>query len=601
MCKLSVIAQAAEFREIRLKPGEKSLYRHINRDVGIKFPIKVDIALSAHKVSLLLQAELGALDFPISDQFAKHRGQFQQDKSAVLQHVNRLIRCVIDCQLGLGDSVSARNALELARSFAARVWDNSPLQLKQLDQIGNVAVRKFANANVNSIEALENTEAHRIETVIGRGPPFGMKLLSTVAKFPKLRVSVKSTGNQTTTQRCIEIKLKAEIGFLNERIPFYFHRKPIYICFLAETSNGQIIDFRRMAASKLQNGHSVFLTAELTKQSQYVTCYVMCDEIAGTCRFAEFKPDLPASLFSNLTEQIVSGGKMTDKANASEGGQSHGRRQKRKSSNEFDDSGLGDDDLLAAESAEIMEIDCFDDPMAPIKPREKREIPKKQRLYDRGGESVLLKNGNWACNHRCKDKAKCKHLCCREGLHNPPKQPKKPSGDKTEGNDRVRSLMNAVNDHSAESILPTPPKEDLMPEKIISGQRADQPQEAVSRTKSTNPNSEAHGTAASAEETGAQSSLVAKDRSTEAEPEGDGDFYIEDPFESEWVTISPEDIDDFPTHLVVRVQQVQRPRRRTMSAKMGLGTMLIGMISAVTIARNTPTQRESKPVQRTQY
>lgn len=33
---------------------------------------------------------------------------------------------------------------------------------------------------------------------------------------------------------------------MNEKIPTYFQRRPVYVCFLAETSDGSIIDFRRM-------------------------------------------------------------------------------------------------------------------------------------------------------------------------------------------------------------------------------------------------------------------------------------------------------------------------------------------------------------------
>jgi ATP-dependent DNA helicase HFM1/MER3 len=45
---------------------------------------------------------------------------------------------------------------------------------------------------------------------------------------------------------------------------------------------------------------------------------------------------------------------------------------------------------------------------------------------------VQLDNGKWACNHRCKDKTACKHMCCREGVEKPPKKvPKKASNDKS--------------------------------------------------------------------------------------------------------------------------------------------------------------------------
>lgn len=35
-----------------------------------------------------------------------------------------------------------------------------------------------------------------------------------------------------------------------------------------------------------------------------------------------------------------------------------------------------------------------------------------------------LSNGNWNCNHRCKDKQVCKHNCCRQGTESKPKPPK---------------------------------------------------------------------------------------------------------------------------------------------------------------------------------
>ena len=77
---------------------------------------------------------------------------------------------------------------------ALKVWDNSPWQMKQLDQIGTVAVRRLAATGITSIEALEFTEAHQIDMTLSRNPPFGSKLLARVAEFPKLRVSVKLTG-----------------------------------------------------------------------------------------------------------------------------------------------------------------------------------------------------------------------------------------------------------------------------------------------------------------------------------------------------------------------------------------------------------------------
>lgn len=151
-------------------------------------------------MSLLLQSELGAIEYPDNEGLQKHKFAFNQDKALIFVHVNRLAKCLIDCQIARGDSIGTLNALELARSFGARVWDHSPLQMKQIDQIGVVAVRKLAAAGITSIEDLECAEAHQIEVVLSKNPPFGAKLLARLKEFPRLRVAVKMSKKV-----CVEV------------------------------------------------------------------------------------------------------------------------------------------------------------------------------------------------------------------------------------------------------------------------------------------------------------------------------------------------------------------------------------------------------------
>lgn len=63
--------------------------------------------------------------------------------------------------------------------------------MKQLEQIGVVAVRKLAAAGITSMEDLECTEAHQIQVLLSKNPPFGSKLLARLREFPKLWVAVK--------------------------------------------------------------------------------------------------------------------------------------------------------------------------------------------------------------------------------------------------------------------------------------------------------------------------------------------------------------------------------------------------------------------------
>jgi hypothetical protein len=436
--QISILAQADEFHDIRMKAGEKTLFKEMNKDVSIKFPIKVDVALPAHKISLLIQSELGGVEFPATDAYKKHKQQYQQDKGIVFQHVNRLIRCIIDCQLYLQDSVSARHALELGRSLAARVWDSSPLQIKQLEQIGNIAVRKLAGAGINSMEILENTEPHRIEAVLQKNPPFGMRLLSKLADFPKLRVSVKQIGKESKAEAHVEVKLSAVIGFLNDKVPLSFHRKPIYICFMAETSDGKIVDFRRMQAKRIQSEHEILIQANLSKPTAFIACHVMCDEVAGTSRSAEIKLDnIPTRLFPPL-QALRQDGKRATKSNVSPIiGNFKAANQILEGTDDFGDGGLEDDDLLAAETlegVEVMDIDnLFEEENNTTKTKRSRtkstdsNRKSKNQLRERtSDEPVRLENGKWACNHTCRrDNKACKHKCCNEGLDRPRKPPKK--------------------------------------------------------------------------------------------------------------------------------------------------------------------------------
>lgn len=153
----------------------------------------MSLGLAAHKISIIIQSILGAADILWDKDTAKHRNQYGHEVATVFKQLHRLIRCVIDCQICLGDSVAIGNALLLQRSICAQAWDDAPIHMKQISDIGVVSVRKLVNASIRSIEELELAEPSRIEMILGRNPPFGMKLLERLKSFPKLRVSVQAT------------------------------------------------------------------------------------------------------------------------------------------------------------------------------------------------------------------------------------------------------------------------------------------------------------------------------------------------------------------------------------------------------------------------
>ncbi|KAK5119691.1 hypothetical protein LTR85_007267 [Meristemomyces frigidus] len=458
---LSAISQAAEFKDVRFRAGEKPAYKDLNKNSSIKFPIPVNLDAPAHKVSLIIQSTLGAVELPGEE--GKHRIEYMSAKTTIFQTVRRLVRCIVDCQLYLDDAVTTRNALMLARSLGAQVWDDSPLHMKQLEGVGLVSVRKLAVAGIKSIEDIENAEAHRLEQLMSRQPPFGRQLQERARAFPKLRISLKAMGEPVIKKgEHVTIKVKADIGFLNERVPEFFNKRPVYVCLLAETSDGHKVHFARISAKKLNNGQDVLFSANLTNASQTVRAYVMCDEIAGTARHAMLKPEIPAIAFPPLkTAEQMNQQRTSHAPNSSKRRASAGKAiaDADNASDDFGGAELDDADFTMIKAGGFVNIDDLDDAgSAPGKPKTKKQKTTHATVQAaEDWEPRQLANGKWACNHACKDKTACKHLCCREGLDKKPKPPKLKEGKKQETESKPDPKQTQLSMGLAKrATLPTP-------------------------------------------------------------------------------------------------------------------------------------------------
>jgi ATP-dependent DNA helicase HFM1/MER3 len=153
-------------------------------------------------VSLIVQSILGHTEISWDGESTKHRAQYFQEVGKIFKSINTLIRCIIDCQIVLGDSVTIQNAMMLERSLGSKAWDDSPMQMIQIPEIGNVAVRKLVNAGIRSLEDLEATDARRIETIVGKNPPFGLRILVSL-HVQQASVSATTNANDTPADQMV--------------------------------------------------------------------------------------------------------------------------------------------------------------------------------------------------------------------------------------------------------------------------------------------------------------------------------------------------------------------------------------------------------------
>ena len=411
-----------------MKPNERADFREINKSPFIKYPIKETITTTAHKISLILQAQLGGSEFPNSgkdgpNNKVQYRGQHTTEKNIVFERVQRLIRCIIDCKAYDCDAISTRHALGLARSLAAEYWENSNLQLRQIPQIGPATNQKLVAGNINSVEQLASMDTTNIERIMGRNPPYGRKLLDTLIGFPRLTLKVEMQGNSFSKPgENPKVQLRAYLGFKNTKIPVW-HRKRPSLTLMAERSDGILVYFWRANISVLDKGTDITFIAELYTPRDEITCYVSCDEIVGTVQSFKVTPDIPASAFppSNKVNKAkdplleINQGEM----------------------DEFGGDDIDDDDMMAA----VIYADGHANPESGYSSDEFADIEELEvslgptasdnRATIFAPEPIQMENGRWACNHSCrggkllKNGQVCKHKCCTEGLAKPRKLRKK--------------------------------------------------------------------------------------------------------------------------------------------------------------------------------
>ncbi|KAG8937296.1 Sec63 [Tulasnella sp. 418] len=175
-----------------------------------------------------------------------------------------------------------------------------------------------------------------------------------------------------------------------------------FACILAVTSDLELIDFRRIPVKALQEPRSYTVAAELNKPSQTISVLISSENFAGLTVTTTYKPSLAANAYptKNTRPQGLLEAELRDLENC---------------------EGLwnSDNDTEAGGQTEHY----FKDPEI------EDPVPQKNsRARTPAHSSVMrLPNGNFRCHHTCKDRTRCRHVCCREGRAKPPGPSKRPS------------------------------------------------------------------------------------------------------------------------------------------------------------------------------
>ncbi|KAF8228506.1 P-loop containing nucleoside triphosphate hydrolase protein [Tricholoma matsutake] len=408
---LEMISTSEEFSDVKIRASEKTALNKLRKHNDIRFEIS-KLEKSSDKVFLLIQAVLSGISLNDAE-YRSSDSHPQLEAFGIFRHVTRIARAIVDVGVVKKFGSQVKHGLELVRCLTAKSWEDRPIALRQVVQIGDKSY-VLAEHGITSLAVLQNEDPLRIEALLNRRPPFGLEVIASAREFPRYRLKISELGvTSNEGQDPVEVELSIECGLDESLLNFGSKKVKGHVlnmtALLTLTSDMDFIDFRRIPTRVLKDHKKFELTAQLTRPSQSVLVIIASETFAGTAIQQLYKPRLSAKEFPVMNTRPPT-------------------------SINLDLAGLEED-------PDFWNMDLEDEEVIPIRDLTKNRThqgaesktsgtpssKKKQSNILRTLDPLIndpekLVNGNYECNHTCKDKTICRHLCCREGVGMPSKK-----------------------------------------------------------------------------------------------------------------------------------------------------------------------------------
>ncbi|CAG8592869.1 5564_t:CDS:10 [Dentiscutata erythropus] len=387
---LQKLSQAEEFNEVKLHRHEKLALNKLNQHADIKFPLSGKVKDTKEKVFIMIQIVLG--NVPLED--SSTRVQFNTESRVIIQHSHRILKCLVELAAYKENVTILKIAMDLARCMKSKMWNDSPLLLKQLDGIGEQYAKKLADAGVTNFEQLKECEPWKIETACNRYPPFGHNVHETVSTLPSLKLDIERGFSNSPEYQVYVVNICLNN---NEKVSIKRNGINLNAAFIAATDD-LLIEFRQVPLWKIQQGLKFHFKSNI-QTNQLITCSVLPEEFSEYKDFVENQVteshgvkilglDIHKTIIPNIQPADVCNNILiapTEKSQKFEINKTNCVQHHKQQG--------------FIESNELLQIQITTIPLQTSNTKEKQ--------HDSTIKSPkLLPNGRVKCNHACKDKQK---------------------------------------------------------------------------------------------------------------------------------------------------------------------------------------------------
>ncbi|XP_021111324.1 probable ATP-dependent DNA helicase HFM1 [Heterocephalus glaber] len=328
----------------------------------------------------LIQAQLGCI--PIQD-FA-----LTQDISKIFRSGSRITRWLSDFVAGQEKKFAALlNSLILTKCFRCKLWENSLYVSKQLEKIGITLSNAMVNAGLTSFKKIEETDARELELILNRYPPFGTQIKEAVIYLPKYELEVEQIARYSDTKAEILVTVILR-NFEQLRIKRTTPNSHYTTLIIGDADN-QVVFKQKIIDSVLLKAGNWMKKIDVRRAliSEDLSINLISSDLVGLDIQQKFTVFYSGPRW--FGNQII---------------------VQRKSETEISHSKYPDRSTVAE--------------------------PNK-------GITACKKPGNRECNHRCKNKHRCGHDCCKTGI-----------AQKSEIKETISSYLSDLRNRNAVSSLP---------------------------------------------------------------------------------------------------------------------------------------------------
>ncbi|WWC64169.1 uncharacterized protein I303_106777 [Kwoniella dejecticola CBS 10117] len=149
---LRMIAEAEEYKDLRIRPGEAKVLNEMRADNNIRYALDDNVKSFGDKVFVLMQMQFDNITYKAEKRTESTSNL--QTQMVIFTHAGRIAKAILQVAKQRQYGMTLKAALELHRTVAGKAWEDRSSVFRQIEQIGPAAINTLDRMRIYSTNDL---------------------------------------------------------------------------------------------------------------------------------------------------------------------------------------------------------------------------------------------------------------------------------------------------------------------------------------------------------------------------------------------------------------------------------------------------------------